>query len=108
MMKNSNESATDSTNSDAFLGDLRALVAEAQKLLDASPDGENSSKSSALRAQFELAQAQFSDLYAGASKRVIAGGKRADRAIRDNPYQAIAIVAGVSLLLGVLIGRRAQ
>jgi ElaB/YqjD/DUF883 family membrane-anchored ribosome-binding protein len=101
-MKNSHP-ATD-TN-DAFLTDLKDLVGEAQKLLDAPKDGAHDIASS-LRERFEAAQDRFNDIYATAKKKVVAGGKYTDKAIRENPYQSIAIAAGVGLLAGILIGRR--
>ncbi len=105
-MKNSQPEATGV--SDAFLSDLRALVTEAEKLLDDSEGGDTNGKGLALRERFEAAQERFTDLYAGAKKRAIAGGKQTDRAIRDNPYQAMAIAAGVGLLIGALLGRRSR
>jgi ElaB/YqjD/DUF883 family membrane-anchored ribosome-binding protein len=102
-MKNSHASSTD--NPDTFLADLRTLVTEAEKLLS---QGEDSGHGSALRARFEAAQERFSDMYTGAKKRIIAGGKFTDQAIRENPYQSVAIAAGVGLLLGVLLGRRSR
>lgn len=58
-----------------------------------------------LRARFSAAQERFNDLYAQARKNVIAGAKYTDGAIRENPYQAMAIALGVGVLLGVLVGR---
>lgn len=85
--------------------DLQDLVTEAQKLLDAPKEGAHDVVAN-LRERFEAAQERFSELYATAKKRVVAGGKYTDKAIRENPYQAIAIAAGVGLLAGILIGRR--
>jgi ElaB/YqjD/DUF883 family membrane-anchored ribosome-binding protein len=105
-MKNAHASAIDKP--DTFLADLRALVIDAEKLLDESQAEEQAGNGSALRARFEAAQERFADIYAGAKRRIVAGGKRTDAAIRDNPYQALAVAAGVGLLIGVLIGRRGK
>jgi ElaB/YqjD/DUF883 family membrane-anchored ribosome-binding protein len=105
-MKNSQHASNDAT--DTFLSDLRALVTEAEKLLDESPEGASTGIGSALRARFDAAQERFTDLYAGARKQVIAGGKYTDKAIRENPYQSLAIAAGLGLLIGVLLGRRSK
>jgi len=43
-----------------------------------------------------------------AKKKVVAGAKYTDSTIRENPYRALAIAAGVGLLVGVLLGRRSQ
>ncbi|HMD61140.1 MAG TPA: hypothetical protein VKG78_06895 [Opitutaceae bacterium] len=107
-MKNSRTTDTDEQTPDAFLSDLRALVIEAQKLLDASEGASNGDAGGALRERFEAAQERFTELYATAKKKVVAGGKYADETIRENPYQSIAVAAGVGLLVGVLIGRRSK
>jgi ElaB/YqjD/DUF883 family membrane-anchored ribosome-binding protein len=107
-MKNSRATATDDETTDTFLADLRALVTEAQKLLDASPDESNGETGSALRERFEAARDRFNEIYATAKKRVVDGGKYADQTIRANPYQSIAIAAGVGLLVGILVGRRGK
>ena len=104
-MKNSHATSTEDT-SDTFLTDLRTLVTEAEKLL--AQGEEETGIGSAVRARFEAAQERFTDMYAGAKKRIVAGGKATDQAIRDNPYQSLAIAAGVGLLVGVLISRRGK
>jgi ElaB/YqjD/DUF883 family membrane-anchored ribosome-binding protein len=38
--------------------------------------------------------------------QAIAGAKVADKTVRENPYQAIAIGVGVGALIGYLLGRR--
>ena len=48
------------------------------------------------------------ELYDGAKKKVVAGAKYTDTAIRENPYQALAIALGVGVLIGVLVGRRTK
>ena len=106
-MKNS-RTATDEQSPDTFITDLRALVTEAQKLLDASPDDSNGETGLALRERFEAARDRFNDIYATAKKKVVAGGKYADETIRANPYQSIAIAAGVGVLVGILVGRRGK
>lgn len=106
IMKNSQPASRDAT--DTFLSDLRALVTEAEKLLDDSPDGANTGIRHALRARLDAAQERFTDIYDGARKQVIAGGKYTDKAIRENPYQSLAIAACIGLLVGVLVGSRSK
>ncbi len=100
--------ATEEQSSDTFVTDLRALVTEAQKLLDASPDDANGEAHVALRERFEAARERFNQFYTTAKKRVVDGGKYADETIRANPYQSIAIAAGVGLIVGILVGRRGK
>ncbi|HEY1765467.1 MAG TPA: hypothetical protein VGF85_11125 [Opitutaceae bacterium] len=91
---------------DTFVNDLRALVTEAQKLIDASGAEANGADRMALRERFEAAKERFNELYSTAKKRVVDGGKYADQTIRNNPYQSIAIAAGVGMIIGILVGRR--
>jgi ElaB/YqjD/DUF883 family membrane-anchored ribosome-binding protein len=93
-------------NPDTFITDLRALVTEAQKLIDASGDDANGETHTALRERFEAAKERFNEMYSSARKRVVDSGKYADQTIRANPYQSIAIAAGIGLIVGILVGRR--
>ncbi len=103
-----NNTATTAQNSDSLLHDLRTLVSEAEQMMG-SGAGEHSDETvGALRARFDAAQERFSEIYSGAKKKVVAGAKYTDTAIRANPYQSLAIAAGVGLLVGVLVGRRNQ
>ena len=104
-MKNNTETAQ--TPKD-LLNDLHALVAEAEKMMGDSLSEHTEDAVSALRSRFDAAQERFADLYAGARKRVVAGAKYTDETIRANPYQSIALAAGVGLLVGVLLGRRSK
>jgi ElaB/YqjD/DUF883 family membrane-anchored ribosome-binding protein len=105
-MKNHKES-TAQTPKD-LLNDLHALVNEAEKMMSESVGEHTEEAIATIRERFEAAQERFADLYAGARKRVVAGAKYTDETIRANPYQSIAIAAGVGLLVGVLLGRRSN
>jgi ElaB/YqjD/DUF883 family membrane-anchored ribosome-binding protein len=105
-MKNQTDSAAQTPQD--LLDDLRTLVAEAEKMLGDSVTEHSADAMSALRARFEATQERLGELYAGARKKVVAGAKCTDEAIRENPYQALAIAAGVGLLVGVLLGRRSK
>lgn len=107
-MKNSRTTAVAQPSSDSFLEDLRALVSEAQKILDDSPGENDGENNIALRERFEAARERFTEIYATAKKRVVAGGKYADETIRSNPYQSMALAAGVGLLIGIVVGRRGK
>ena len=89
-----------------LLNDLRTLVLEAEKMLEASATEHTGEALDALRARFTAAQERLGDIYESAKKNVTAGAKYTDETIRANPYQSIAIAAGVGLLVGVLLGRR--
>jgi ElaB/YqjD/DUF883 family membrane-anchored ribosome-binding protein len=103
-MKNTKEATTPNE----LLHDLQTLVAEAEAMIADSVTEQSAEAVDSLQARFHAAQERFADAYAGARKRVIAGAKCTDAAIRENPYQALAIAAGVGLLAGVLLGRRSK
>jgi ElaB/YqjD/DUF883 family membrane-anchored ribosome-binding protein len=89
-----------------LLSDLQALVQEAEKLMGESISDHTSEAVDALRARFHAAQERLSEFYDDARAKVTAGAKCTDKAIRENPYQALAIAVGTGLLVGVLLGRR--
>lgn len=91
-----------------LLTELQALVAEAETMMADSLTEQSAEAIESLRARFVAAQDRFIDLCDGAKKKVVAGAKYTDTTIRENPYQALAIAAGVGLLVGVLLGRRSQ
>lgn len=104
-MKNNQETAQ--TPKD-LLEDLHALVAEAEKMMGEAVSERTGDAMSALRSRYDAAQEKLGVLYQGARQRVVAGAKCTDAAIRENPYQALAIAAGVGLIAGILLGRRSK
>jgi len=104
-MKNNQETAQTPKQ---LLADLKALVAEAEAMMVDSLSEHSAEALSNLRERFSLAQERFADVYEGAKKKVVAGAKYTDTAIRENPYQALAIAVGAGLLVGVLLGRRSK
>ena len=106
-MKNNNITTTAQTPKE-LLNDLHALVQEAEKMMGDSISEHTADAVGALRVRFDAAQERLGELYEGARKKVVAGAKYTDTAIRENPYQAIAIAVGAGLLVGVLLGRRSK
>ena len=102
-MKKSNE--TTAHNPEALLHDLRALVAEAEKLMAGSA-AEDSDLFENLRDRFAAAQERCGELYEGARKTITVGAQNTDRVIRANPYQSLAVALGAGLLFGLFIARR--
>ena len=91
-----------------LLEDLQGLVGEVETMIAGSATEHSADALNSLRSRFGAAQERFSDAYAGARKKVIAGAKYTDETIRANPYQSLAIAAGIGLLVGVLAGRRSK
>ena len=105
-MKTNTESTAQTPHD--LLADLRTLVTEAEKMMGDSLTEHSEDAMSALRSRFDAAQERLGSMYANARTRVVAGAKCTDTAIRANPYQSLAIAAGVGLLVGVLVGRRSN
>ena len=93
---------------EAVLNELRALVDEAEQMLGQSPQESCGcdTRLDALRERLEVAQERIAGAYAGAKRTIMAGAKRTDTTIRENPYQSLAVALGIGLLAGVLVGRR--
>lgn len=91
-----------------LLNDLRALGQEAEKVIETSASDVTNGALSGLRDRFASAQERFSDLYGTARKKTLAGAKYADSAIRENPYQTLAVGVAVGLLFGFLLGRSSK
>ena len=106
-MKN-RTNASDPQTPEALLNDLRALVIEAEKMMGAAVSEHTDDAMDALRTRYAAAQERVGEIYESAKKNVTAGAKYTDETIRANPYQSIAIAAGVGLLVGVLVGRRSS
>ena len=88
-----------------LLTDLRALGLEAEKLIENSAAEISEGALLRLRQQFKVAHERFSDLYGVAREKTIAGARYTDHMVRENPYSAVGIGAGIGLLAGFLIGR---
>ena len=89
-----------------LLHDLQKLVGEAEAMIAASITGRSAEAIDSLCSRLNAAQERFTDACAEARKKVMAGAKYTDETIRANPYQTLAIAAGVGLLVGLFFGRR--
>jgi len=89
--------------------DLRRVVADVEGLLKvtAGQVGERVGEARA-RAEETLkgARARLSELEQQAKDRAGDMAGEADTYVRDNPWQAVGIAAGVAFLLGILVSRR--
>jgi len=82
--------------------ELRVLMSEAEALL-------RSASGTASAAEDERAEATLAELRARLSQleqQLKARVRDVDGYVRENPWQAIAVVGGVALLLGLLMGRK--
>jgi ElaB/YqjD/DUF883 family membrane-anchored ribosome-binding protein len=80
----------DATTTEQLMAQLRAVAREAEELLQATAD-QTGERVEELR---ERAQAS------------LATAREIDAQVRKNPWAAVAIAAGVGLLLGLLLARK--
>ena len=80
----------DATTTEQLMAQLRAVAREAEELLQATAD-QTGARVEELR---ERAQAS------------LAAAREIDAQVRKNPWAAVAIAAGVGLLLGLLLARK--
>ena len=92
-----------------LMTDLRTVVADAESLLKmtASEAGETASGlRDRLQERMAEAKHRLLTLQTGATEKVKAAGHATDEYVHEHPWHAVAVGAGVGLLVGLLIGRR--
>ncbi|HEY5227349.1 MAG TPA: hypothetical protein VIJ19_02355 [Opitutaceae bacterium] len=100
---------TPATNADAndtaetTMDELKALIREAEEALGADGTDDQIDE---LRERLRDAVSQGENLLSNLTNKVREQARRADGAIRENPYQTIGIAAGLGLLAGYLLSRR--
>jgi ElaB/YqjD/DUF883 family membrane-anchored ribosome-binding protein len=86
---------------------IHSMTDDTKALLDATADSV-SDKVVQARNRLSAALAAAKDGYAVVQKKAVEGAKATDKAIRENPYQSIAIAFGVGAILGYLLSRRGE
>ena len=82
--------------------DLRSIVSDAEALLRSTANAGGADAQ-------ERAQATLQDLRVrlnALESTVRSRARDVDSYVRDNPWQAVAAVGGIALLLGLIMGRR--
>ena len=96
-------------STDKLLQDLHSVVREAESLLKATA-GHAGDKVDEVRARAEKtvreARSRLDEVEQHTLRRVRDAATEAEGYVRDNPWQALGVAAGVGLLLGLLLGRR--
>jgi ElaB/YqjD/DUF883 family membrane-anchored ribosome-binding protein len=80
----------DATTIEQLMAQLRAVAREAEELLQATAD-QTGERVEELRER---------------AKDALAAARGIDEQVRNNPWAAVAIAAGVGLLLGLLLSRK--
>jgi ElaB/YqjD/DUF883 family membrane-anchored ribosome-binding protein len=92
-----------------LMDDLRSVVSDAEALLKATA-GVAGDQVEAARARAEdslkVARARLGDLEDDVVAKAREAVESTDRYVRESPWAAIGIAAGVAFVVGVLVGRR--
>jgi len=92
-----------------LMEDLRRVVVDVEGLVKATA-GQAGERLGEARAKAEetlrAARTRLSELEESAREKAVEAAGEADRLVRDNPWQAVGIAAGVAFLLGILVSRR--
>lgn len=91
---------------DAVRHDAHTLAEDARALLDATSEIADE-KVAAARQRLEDALVSGRNVYNRLHERAVEGAKAADKCVRENPYQSIAIAFGIGAVVGFLLPRRA-
>src|SRR5580692_10884480 len=95
------------TSSDALAAELRRIVAQAEALMDAAGanDGSLGDLKDRVNETIEAARAKLADLQQEARLRGRSAAAATESWIRLNPWAAVAIGAGLGMLVGGLLMR---
>jgi ElaB/YqjD/DUF883 family membrane-anchored ribosome-binding protein len=89
----------------AITEDMGQLAEDARALMSATADVAGEKVSDA-RKRLAVALERGKEIYGNVREKAVEGAKAADKTVRENPYQAIAIGVGVGAIFGFLIARR--
>ena len=94
---------------DALFEDLRAVVRDAEALLRAT-SAQTGEKLQEARARAEeslrAAKARMGDLQDDAVRRAREATSATEDYVRENPWQALGVAAGIGVIIGLLVSRR--
>jgi ElaB/YqjD/DUF883 family membrane-anchored ribosome-binding protein len=82
--------------------ELRTLVSDAEALLRSTANAGGAEVQERAQATLQELRARLSAL----EDTVRSRARDLDSYVRDNPWQAVAVVGGVALLIGLAMGRR--
>lgn len=87
--------------------EIRALLHDVEAALSETT-GETAEKFSELRERLQAVLAEGQSSYERIKSESVRYAKQADHFVRENPYYAVGIAAGVGALVGLLLSRNNQ
>jgi ElaB/YqjD/DUF883 family membrane-anchored ribosome-binding protein len=96
-------------NTDKLMNDLRTVLEDTEALLTATA-GQAGERIQAARERAQetvrAARERLSEAQDEVTRRARQAAKDTDKYVRDNPWQAIGVAAGVAFIIGLLVSRR--
>lgn len=99
------EDMTTTEANERLAADIKLLARDAEELLRATA-GEAGEKIKEVRQRLSKAVESARATCENLQDQTAESAKAADEAIREHPYESIAIAFGVGALIGLLVGRR--
>jgi len=100
---------TEQVTTEKLFQDLQTVVRDAEALLKATA-GQAGEKLQEARTKTEESLRQAKSRIEGLEQAAVRGGKEvvnsAEEYVRQNPWQALGVAAGVGLVIGVLLSRK--
>jgi ElaB/YqjD/DUF883 family membrane-anchored ribosome-binding protein len=96
-------------STDKLMSDLRAVLEDAEALLTATAGqaGERIQQAREhAKETVRVARERLAENQEEVTRRARAAAKDADKYVRDNPWQAVGIAAGIAFIIGLLVSRR--
>jgi ElaB/YqjD/DUF883 family membrane-anchored ribosome-binding protein len=101
-MADNNESATTTTPEE-----IRTLLHDVETALSETT-GEAAEKFTELRERLQAVLAEGQSSYERIKTEAARHARQADHFVRENPYYAVGIAAGVGALIGILVSKSCQ
>lgn len=108
MSENSANRATP-VNRDKFVQDMRVVISDAEELLRATATQAGEKIGLArerIQESLQQAKVKLAETEAIVRERAQQAARDGEEYVRDNPWRAIGIAAGIGLLLGLVLSRR--
>jgi len=103
------QEVTQEVTKDKLIEDLKVVAQDVEELLRATAS-DTGEKIAAARARAEQslrsARKRMNEASDQLAERTRAAANAADDYVRDNPWQAVGIAAGIGFVVGLLLGRR--
>ena len=81
-----------------LMDDLRAVIADAEELLRATADPAGP--------RVQEAHERAEESLRSARERLEGTGRRLDAQVREHPWAAVGVAAGIGLIVGILLSRK--